>query len=60
MVEIEPPPEGCTHCHDTLLTPGAVAFVTSLVEAFSSQVDDVRCIMVKYVQTHFVALRCIV
>ena len=41
MVEIEPPPEGCTHCHDTLLTPGAVAFVTSLVEAFSSQVDDV-------------------
>ena len=46
MVEIEPPPEGCTYCHDTLLTPGAVAFVSSLVEAFSSQVDDVRCLVV--------------
>jgi len=41
--EVEPPPEGCVHCHNTLLTPGAVAFVSSLVEAFSSQVDEVGC-----------------
>ncbi|KAI0218845.1 Bifunctional glyoxylate cycle protein [Lamellibrachia satsuma] len=39
--EVESPPEGCTSSHDVLLTSEAVAFVSSLVKAFSSQVDEI-------------------